>query len=489
MKGRLWRTYTLRLAAAWAGLLVLAGCQYTATPADLLLAPQATAENAAIAAAVQDALPPRAKLTVTDQGKTTSAIRKEDVDGDGRKEVIVTYVNEREEEKVMVLTSGSGSGEQSASGWHHWFTFTESSGYGVDWIEVSDLDDNGQPELFIAWNSYGDPYHQVNVYTVQGGEELRQYPPAPLAELPYEMARLGDVDGDGQEELVLITHDRDNLRAALHLYRLSGKEMLDELSTPIDGSVSGYYNLAIGQIAKGRYGLVMDAGIGAHSSMTHMFAWEDGQLKRVYPPLSEGDEEHVNDSSTFGGDGNHDGVLDIELLTPAPGQAEDVPYSEMLWIEKRKQWDGEGNFITVQERYVDYEQGYAIRFKSEWYNKVTVSHSNSSADAENPIDEAAALLEAVPEGIVFEQYSEETGQRAPLFAIYMVPLDNWGAFEQNWKDNGVRYNQVLKAAGMIYAVEWKDAPADWSERDQERFVSLQPDVEELKREFELLPEY
>lgn len=454
-------------------LATMAGCQYTMTPADLLTIPQVENGNTELAQAIRAALPPRAKLTLPDQG-SLAAVSRADVDGDGRKEAIVTYVTDLDTEQVMVMrTAASGGGQ----GWYKWFTLAESTGYGVDWLEVDDLDDDGRPEMVVGWNEYDEPQHRLFIYTIDATADLQQSPPVPLAELTYEQAKLGDVDGDGKAELVVIQHEREQMTASLHLYRVSAGQVVDELAAPIDGTVDGYYNLAVGQIADGRFGVIMDGGIGAHSSLTNVLAWMNGRFMRVYPPVAGREEEQWNASSTFSGDGNGDGILDIETLMEAPGQPEDRSYAETLWIEERRQWDGSRKFEVVQQRYADYAQGYALRFPAEWYGQVTVSR-----------------LEQTPEqgvsiaGTAFEYYEAKSKRRAPMFLLYAVPIKQWDSLEQQWKSEGGAIHVLTTAAGIVYAVQEREAPKAWDDEIRGRFAALRPDAETLAKQFELIPE-
>ncbi|MFB9324467.1 FG-GAP repeat domain-containing protein [Paenibacillus aurantiacus] len=463
----------LTLLAASA-LLTTAGCQYTMAPSDLLAVPQTENGNAELAQAIRVALPPRAKLTLPDQ-TSLAAVRKADVDGDGHKEAIVTYVTDLDVEQVMVMRSGTSGGRQ---GWHKWFTLAESTGYGVDWLAVDDLDDDGRPEMVVGWNEYDEPQHRLFIYTIDADADLLQSPPVPLAELTYEQAKLGDMDGNGTAELVVIQHEREQMTASLHLYRVSEGKVKDELAAPIDGTVDGYYNLAVGQIAAGRYGVIMDGGIGAHSSLTNVLAWTNGRLMRVYPPVTGREEEQWNASSTFSGDGNGDGILDIETLVEAPGQPDDRSYAETLWVEERRQWDGDRTFDVVQRRYADYAQGYALRFPESWYGQVTVSRLEQKLETGGVID-----------GTAFEYYEAKTKRRAPMFWLYAVPLKQWDALEQQWKTEGGAIEVLTKSAGMVYAVLQREAPKAWEDETRERFEAMQLSAEELAKQFDLIPDH
>ncbi|BBH22636.1 hypothetical protein Back11_39810 [Paenibacillus baekrokdamisoli] len=440
-------------------LLAITGCQYTATPADLLLNPQSTPENAVLATAVREALPSRAKLALPVQEKSNSAVIKADIDGDGQQEAIVTFANNNDAQQVMVLrTNGKG-------GWKYWFTFAESSNYGIDVLRVVDLDNDGKPEILIGWNQYGEPEHLLNIYhvdsTYNGKEPLK-----PLKELSYDTMSQGDVDGDGKSELVLIRLNSQKMKASIHVFRFLGGAVIADATSPMDGSVNGYYNISIGKIAPKRYGIITDAVVGAHSSNTTMLLWDKGKLIKIYPTKQMNNPADENEMGALvGGDGNGDGILDIHVQREAPGQADGVPYSELVWIEQYKQWDGEGHFHVVGERYADYEQNYALRIPIGWKD-YTFRHPKEGGKSDIAID----------------YYNAKTGKRVEVIVIRVVPLNDWEEKEKQLQDESNKYILLNQAGGMVYY-------AVWDKLDQNDEPNPLPLSEtSLKNGFTLLPD-
>ncbi|CAH1212965.1 hypothetical protein PAECIP111893_03599 [Paenibacillus plantiphilus] len=446
------------------GLFGLTGCQYTATPADLLQNPQVMPETERLADAMKNALPAKAKLSLQLHPQATSAVVMGDVDNDGIVDALVSFMNENGNQQVMVLR-----GREDGT-WNYWFTFAEMSSYGIDRIVVEDLDDNGQSEVMIGWKVYGQPEFLLNVYQVRQYHSGKE-PLLPIAELPYDTLEVGNVDGDGDTEVVTIVLDREGKQASLRIYRVKHWAFYKAMSIPLNGIVNRYYNLKVGKIAEDRYGIVTEASIGAHSSTTTMFAWSNGNLKQVYPSTrSNIPNEGDNVYSTESGDGNADGILDLHVLQEAPGQKPDTSYAETLWIQQYKQWDGFDGFQLVKERYVNHMQGFIVDVPLKWRGRYTVSR---------PEDEHA--------GIVFEYMNTKSAHSAPMFTIYAFPTADWRQAEQKWQDKGIHYDELLKAAGIQYAVLWGEPSAEWSKGEKEMFWHVQPDKSGLDKLFKLLP--
>ncbi|MBO7747933.1 hypothetical protein I8J29_27450 [Paenibacillus sp. MWE-103] len=449
------------LLGGLASLLLAAGCQYTTTPADLLMAPKPVPENAALTEALRTILPLQAKLSVVTHEEADSAILQLDGDGDGRKEAFVVFADESGTQRVMVL-------EQTSGGWRQRFTFAETSAYGVDVLRAADLDGDGIPEVMIGWNQFGEPQHILTLYHI-GREAGETGPPKPLAELPYDTMGIGDADGDGSPEIGLIQLQRLKLTAGLDLYRFAEGEAVKLASAPLDGSVNAYLQVKLGQLAPDKYGVVGDAAIGSNSSTTTMLVWEDGKLVQIYPPKSPSDENvQTNANAVLSGDANGDGMLDIPLLAEAPGQSDGVPYSDLLWIEVDKQWNGRGGFLVVARRYTDAGGTFAIQIPSEW----------TGFTFRRPADGS-------PSDIALDAYDEESGRRAEVLTVRVAALDAWDDREGKLQADEARYLKLGAADGLVYYAVWHDKLLEGGRLSAAGPGSFPPDEAEMKRLFKL----
>ncbi|REE90595.1 VCBS repeat protein [Paenibacillus taihuensis] len=452
-------------------LFILSGCSFTATPADLLLGPRSSPDSAALAAAVQSELPSRAKLTVVMQETTNTAVLKMDADGDGRQEAFVTYADDSGNQHVMVLQNVNGT-------WRKWFIFAETSSYGIDVLRTADLDRDGQPELLIGWNQYGEPQHVLSIYHVRTGVDEVNLP-KPIAELPYDTMGIGDAQGDGSPELGLIKLQRDKMQATIGIYKFAADNVQKIGAAALDGSVNDYLQLKLGKVSPtGLYGIVADATVGANSSTTTVLAWEAGKLVSVYPPMETGDDQvQINARTQLSGDRNGDGILDITMLHEAPGQSNGVAYSDLLWIEQYKQWDGRSSFAVVGQQYVDPSQTYSITIPEQWSN-YTFSQLKDGGGSDVSLD----------------AYNPERGLHEQVLALRVIPMADWSKEVHQLNEDGSRYLELGTGSGLVYVAIWHDKPSaddeDSADEQQGRKASglFPPDEAEIMQLFRLLPE-
>ncbi|QHW31479.1 VCBS repeat-containing protein [Paenibacillus rhizovicinus] len=450
------------LLAGLLGLLATAGCRYTTTPADLLMTPKSTPGNAALAAALDSILPVRAKLSVVTHESSNSSILQMDGDGDGKPEAYVVFADENGTQHVMVL-------EQAGAGWQQRFTFAESSAYGVDVLRVADLDRDGTPELLIGWNQFGEPQHILTLYHLFTGTKHTTIP-KPIAELPYDIMGIGDGNGDGSPEIGLILLQRIKMAASIGMYQFHGDGVSKVASALLDGSVNAYIQAKLGRIAPGKFGVVTDATIGANSSTSTMMAWEGGKLIQIYPPQSSDDNVQTNANAVLSGDTNGDGILEVHVLREAPGQSEGVPYSDLLWIEEYRQWNGVDRFAVVGSRYADYDGDYAIQIPVTW----------SGYTFRRPSDGGRG-------DIALDAYDGATGVQKEILTVRTVPIADWGGREGKLRDADSRYLELGRGDGLVYYAVWHDKLSE----DVDAQTSVQgifpPDEDAMKHLFKLLP--
>lgn len=451
------------LLGGLAVLLLTAGCRYTKTPADLLMAPRPMPTNTALAAALKNILPLRAKLAVVTHEAANASILEFDGDGDGTKEAFVVFADETGTQHAMVL-------EQSAGSWRQRVTFAESSAYGVDVLRAEDLDRDGVPELMIGWNQFGEPQHILTLYHLSP-DPRDISPPKPIAELPYDTMGIGDGNGDGSPEIGLINLQGIKMTATIGMYQFRGDNVSKIASAGLDGSVNGYIQVKLGKLAPGKFGIVTDAAIGSNSSTSTMLVWNAGKLIQVFPPPTSGDENvQTNANAVLSGDGNGDGMLEVHKLREAPGQSEGVPYSDLLWIEEYKQWNGSDDFAVVGSRYTDAASAYAIQIPPSW----------SEYTFRRPLVGGRS-------DIALDAYNETTGAREEILTVHVVPIGDWGSQEGKLQDEDSRYLELGRGSGLVYYAVWHDKLPDEQEQTGTSVQgTFPPDEAEMKRLFKQL---
>ncbi|MHA6482740.1 FG-GAP repeat domain-containing protein [Paenibacillus sp. strain BS8-2] len=433
------QTLVLVLIAA---VLVLAGCQYTAAPADLLRKPLISDEKVQLLEAVTKALPEFSILMLPHDSSDKEAIRLIDLDGDGKQEAVVTYYNEYSSPEIMAL-------RLTENGWRQWLLVQQPLAREMTWLSIEDLDGDGVKEMAVGWVGAFDSATMLEIYSFNSKtarNDKGKLTMIPAASLPFSLADSADLDRDGERELAVVSGSISSGTTSelvvpifqLTLYVWEDGRLIPRSKVTLPEGVNLFERIQMGRISVRQQGIVLEGGTGAHSMLTYMYAWSGLELTLVFPT-----EEQERQGLGFSGkptrsrDMNGDGIIELPRITEAKGH-EDVPYSDSLWLTEWLQWDGRNDMIRVSEQYVDENHGIRLDIPDSWSGKLT--------------------LETPPRasyGIVTLQYfNETTNEMADLITIYEVPNRQWKSVEHVWRDEKRAFKTVGIHSGNQYAVSF-----------------------------------
>lgn len=444
------------LLALFVTLLTSAGCRYTAAPADLLQKPSIEADNEELSASITKALPQFSMLMLPHRDEYKEAIRLKDLTGDGVDEAVVTYYNEFSTPEIMVL-------RQTEYGWRQSVIVEQPLARDIAWLKIADLDDDGGFELIVGWVGAFDSPNVLELYSFQSksvrNENGMLALPA-IQSLSYSLADAADLDNDGKEEVVVLdalgtSGELEVPSYYLSIYGWNGGALEKRTILQMPQGVNLFERMMAGRISDRHQGILLEGGTGAHSMMTYLYAWDNGELKLIYPDEKKG-ETGLSGTPTRSSDMNGDGIIELNLVRAAPGFEKDA-YANMMWINEWVQWDGKDDYEFVAEQYLDNKYGVKLNIPEEWRGRYTMKKPK-----------------ALTYGIVtFEYWNERAQLSAELVTIYVVPLKQWGAVESAWKDEHRRYQFIASDSGNAYAISFApEAPEQLPEEDKERFLAM-----------------
>lgn len=444
------------LLALLATLLTSAGCRFTAAPADLLQKPAIATDKEELATAIMKALPQFSVLMLPHRDEYKEAIRLKDLTGDGVDEAIVTYYNEFSTPEIMVL-------RKTEFGWRQSVLVEQPLARDIAWLRIVDLDGDGGFELLTGWvGAFDNPnlleLHSFQSKAVRNDNGMLTLPA--IQSLPYNLADASDLDNDGKEEVIVLdalgtSGEHEVPSYYLSIYGWNGGSLEKRTILQMPQGVDQFEHMLSGRISDRHYGILLEGGTGAHSMLTYMYAWENGELKLIYPDEKRG-EDGLNGTPTRSGDMNGDGIIELNLVHAAPGFADDS-YANTMWINEWVQWNGRDSYKLIAEQYLDNTYGMQVNIPKEWRGHYSLKKPKPSTY-----------------GIVtFEYWNEKTQASAELVTVYVVPLKQWGAVESAWKDEHRPYRLIASESGNAYLVSFaQEAQEQLDEEDQELFLAM-----------------
>lgn len=443
--------------ALLAVMLTMTSCKYTATPADLLQKPAVSAEQEQLTAAIEKALPRFSMLMLPHRDDDyKEAIRLLDVNGDGVDEAVVTYYNEYSTPEIMVL-------RQTEYGWRQFISVEQYLARDIAWLRITDLDGDGGMELLVGWIGSFDSPNVLELYSFQS-EPVRNERGVPMLQplqsLPYSLAESNDLDGDGKAELIVIDSLGTSGEMVTPSYYLSvyewNKDHIEKraiMSLPHETTM--YDRLLVGRISERHRGILLETGVGAHSMLTYMYAWENGALRLIYPATENG-QPGFTGTPMMSGDINGDGIIELQWVNEAPGN-EAAAYEDTIWMDKWMQWDGKQGYRLIAERYSNYTYGLEIDIPKEWRGRYTMRQPKAASY-----------------GIVtFEYWNKKRSATAELAQLYVVPLNQWGSIEAAWKEENRHFRQIATYSGNAVLISFtSEAPEHLTEDEKKEFLEM-----------------
>ena len=360
-----------RLLAALC-LICLAGCSspMPATPEDLLDAPKLSEGQYQVDKALRDQVGQDIKLKYPQSGSYRSAFTFHDIDGDGQEEAIVLHSPRSGGNAQITVMDPAGD---------QWMVEKTYPGLSpdVDFIRFDSLGSSDSETIVIGWRPEGGQ-KIVAVYRYQDRDLTM------LGSEDYTQLAIGDYNGDGRGELLLVTTESGSRPSLLYMGERDGRlEVLDRITLSRD--IVSFQAPVFGQIAPGVTGVALDACNDQGELCTILAQVIDDQL---FLPLSAEDDllfiqtvRSGGEASVFSQDVTGDGVIDIPTEWSPPGSDRLEPESRLAFTSYVDL--GPEGFSTVLRAFVDPAAGYRLVMPDRWFTgdeSVTASRQPGSAE-------------------------------------------------------------------------------------------------------------
>ena len=265
------------LLLIWLFLLPLAlgGCMMSASPEDLYALPQLPAEYESLSAHLTAVLSNGAEYAPPQAGGNLPPVQMVDLDGDGSNEVLAFFRANNEERplKIYIFRASGEDYEQAA--------LIEGTGTSFHSVRYEDMDGDGVQEIIVSWRASAE-VQAMSVYTTKGLEPLR------LMSTPYARYEVVDLDGDDDQELVVLRSDESEAGLSLADYYDwdSGNSSLQLQSTArLSVSVAALQWMQVGTLREGETAVFVtgrDAGVDETSrAITDILVYRQPELTNI----------------------------------------------------------------------------------------------------------------------------------------------------------------------------------------------------------------
>ena len=336
--------------------VVLSGCGNSRDIVSLIQAPVLSNEKQdKIKEALVTLLPSGVEYITPKMSEPKQAIFIDDINNDGKEEAYTLYrdIKENQQVHLLVLQEDNGS-------WNKLYDVATNFNT-LDYFKLEDLDGNGYKEV-IAGASISDSESkkQLLIYELDVKGLVKK------VDHTYEGVDIADYDGDEKPDIFILDGERNKLQTAEMFSYEKGKlqsRALVELNTD-----AFHENIVSGKLADGKRALFIDSGLGAHSMLTEIVAYDNGKLIKVG---DEKDDILLKAYPLYSKDINRDGVIEVGGMY-IPEGFEDAAMAEIPFIYTYNDYRKDGTKQTIEQRYTDSGQHFYITIPSKWYGKVTI---------------------------------------------------------------------------------------------------------------------
>lgn len=441
--------------------MLSSGCGLTSAPNDLLRAPAQDISQESITQAVMQSLPTGAHLTVPLRPEAASAIQLQDLDADGRKEVVAFYKTDKTEYEIGVLILAETNGQ-----WSKMASFT-GVGSELDYVSFDDITGDRVTEMLLGFGAGEELNRELSVYT------LKNRQPVELMKQPYSDLAVGDLNGDSIPEIALLYTDLSEAnyerRTKAELYGFRNQRVEKLAGRDMEGVG---YQMLIGKASPSKNALFVDVAIGAHSAYTALLVLENGQLINV---LSKGQDEMALTYKAYplnSEDIDQDGIIEIGILMQPPG-TDELPMVAIPWINEYYRWDGKSGLTYVEEHYQSYQHGYDFLIPAKWKGRYTV---------ERKIDEQASDVREVH----FLYWNQSSKEKAALLSLHTIPKQEWNKMQASLKERQTAFEVVSETNGQITVAIQPTGTTELSGKALADYKQLLLTPEDIRQRFKRL---
>ncbi|MBQ2847967.1 MAG: hypothetical protein IJE74_06905 [Clostridia bacterium] len=309
-------------------------------------------------------------------GDYKSAVVVEDIDSDGENDALIFYKDGADNTVARMHYFKASSDE--------WVSNGDFSGYGneVESVVINDMDGDGFKELIVTWGVSGiSASNTLSVYraTFMTGKFKE------ISNETCSLCEVVDVDSDSKKEIFFISQSNTSgvILKTAKVMKLSGDSVVHMGETKIDPNISSYVSFKTEKSSgDSPLRIYIDALKGETNMITELIYWDKDKNELVAPLL---DSETMSNNSTLrfepivSSDINNDGVIDVPVQSKIFGKGDDSVTidTEDIYLTSWQNFSSSAKAKTIANTLINYQDGYMIYLDNNELDSIGIRNYRS----------------------------------------------------------------------------------------------------------------
>lgn len=418
--------------------LLLCGCGRIGSIDELFRLPQLSDEYLDLQRTIDEILGGGAVFAAPTGGTHRQSVQLYDLDGDGVTEALAFFRFPGEKPlKIVVFRQSEGSYGKAA--------VIEGDGESIESIDYADMDGDGWREIVVGWG-VGSGLKMLELFTLRG------FLVSSVAATDYSRYVLGDMDGDGDSEVMAVRQDAAEGDWYVRLWALAADGEVDTAYQRLSNGLEGISKLNCGKL-RDLSGALFAEGSCQGGLVTDILTWQGGELRNITLDSSTGISEGTlrNSAAAFQDlQGIGQPLIPMPRTLPAQGE---TAYRVLDWYGYNRR----GRPTLVMTTYHNYSDSWYLVLPAGWGDQITIRRED---------------VESGERGVVFSRCSSGDQPVTDFLVIYTLSGENRA--EQAAGEGRLT---LLKTNQTIYAASICMGRSEWAQI---------PDASYLRENFHLI---
>ena len=350
--------------------LLLSGCMVSVSAEDLYALPQLPEVYEALSVRLSELLSNGGEYAPPQAGGNLPPVQMIDLNGDGNDEALAFLRVSSEERplKIYIFRAVEDGYEQAG--------VISGSGTSIHSVRYADLDGNGVQEIIVSWSVSAE----IQALAVYALEDLE---PVQMMSTPYARYEVVDLDGDGEDELMVLRSDEaesggsladyydwDSAKSGFHLQSTA------RLSVPV-GALQW---MQVGNLQEGETAVfVTGREVGADEAsraVTDILVYKAPELTNIVMSSDTGVSTQIfRNLNLPPTDINGDGAMEVPKPAQLLSDSAEEPYWKIYWHS----YDVDGTDQLQAITYHNLTDSWYLMIPEAWDGHFTVRQNNASA--------------------------------------------------------------------------------------------------------------